>query len=204
MSRLDPVRASPLEDTEAGRAGLYRLLGAALSHPPTAPLLDALRALTGDASPIGEALATLARSARTIGLDAAQREYATVFVGIARGDLVPYASFYRTGFLHDRPLARLRADLVRLGLEAAPGHPDPEDHAGTLCEVMAGLIDGAHGAPVPLDRQRDFFGRHLAPWIGNFFADLAGLHYAQLYRAVGALGVAFIDVERQAFEMEVS
>lgn len=207
MSRLSSgPGALPLEDSEAGRFGLYRLLGVALSHPPTPQLLDALRILptTDDSSLIGVALANLARSGRAIALEQAKRDYATVFVGVARGELVPYASFYLTGFLHDRPLARLREDLVRLGLEAAPSHPDPEDHAGTLCELMAGFIDGAHGATLPLDRQRDFFRRHLAPWIGNFFADLSALHYAALYRAIGALGLAFIDVELHAFEMEIS
>jgi TorA maturation chaperone TorD len=200
-----PDTATPPDETEQARAGLYRLLGAALSHPPTERLLDSLRNLrvaeTG--TQIGAALARLARAAQATNLDRTRREYDALFIGIARGELVPYASFYLTGFLHDRPLARLRADLAALGLAAAPGHPDPEDHAGTLCELMAGLIDGGHGAPRPLDGQRRFFERHLAPWLDRFFADLEEAPGVALYQHVGELGRAFLAVEGAAFGMEV-
>jgi TorA maturation chaperone TorD len=196
--------APPIDEMEKARAGLYRLLGATLSHPPTPKLIEALRRLPirHDDSPIGAALARLARAARSTALESARRQYDVLFVGIARGELLPYASFYLTGFLHDRPLARLREELARLGLAATPGHPDPEDHAGTLCEVMAGLIDGEHGAPNRLDVQRHFFRRHMATWIGQFFADLEAVTNAGLYSAAGGLGRAFFDVESHAFEME--
>ena len=138
------TRNSAIDEAEQGRADLYRLLAATLSHPPRAGLIDALRALPArdDGSAIAAAIADVARVARVTTLEIARRDYDALFVGVARGQVVPYASFYLTGFLHDRPLARLREELATLGLAPSPGHSDPEDHAGTLCELMAGFIDG--------------------------------------------------------------
>ena len=201
---MTAIAAAAADDTEQARAGLYRLLGTALSHPPTAELIEALRRLPApdDGGVIATALAGVARSAAATSLAAARRDYDALFVGIARGELVPYASFYLTGFLHDRPLARLREDLAGIGLAATPGHPDPEDHAGTVCEVMAGLIDGGHGVQQDLAGQHRFFERHMAPWLGRFFDDLAAAQGVALYAAIGALGGALLAVERLAFQME--
>jgi TorA maturation chaperone TorD len=193
-----------IDETEQARADLYRLLGATLSHPPTAPLLEHLSALpTGrDANPLATALGRLARAAQATTLAAARREYDALFVGVARGELVPYASFYLTGFLHDRPLMRLREDLGALGLVTVASHVDPEDHAGTMCELMAGLIDGGHGVQQPLVEQRRFFTRHMAPWLERFFADLETAPTAKFYASVAMLGQAFLAIERLAFQME--
>jgi TorA maturation chaperone TorD len=192
------------DEVEQGRAAIYRLLGASLSHPPNSALLETLQSLPAqeDSGPISRALDNLARAAQLTTLAAARQEYGALFIGIARGQLVPYASFYLTGFLHDRPLARLREDLAALGLAPVPGHPDPEDHAGTLCELMAGFIDGGHGVPQPLDAQHRFFTRHVSSWLDRFFSDLAAVESAPMYAALGALGQAFLDVERSAFQLE--
>ena len=47
---------------------------------------------------------------------------------------------------------------------------EPEDHAGILCEIMAGLASGQ--LPAPAGSDRTIFEKHMAPWIGRFFADL--------------------------------
>lgn len=199
-----PGTAPPFDEMEQARAGLYRLLGAALSHPPTPRLLGAIRGLRGHetATPVGAALAALTRAAQATTPNAAARDYDAIFVGVARGELMPYASFYLTGFLHDRPLARLREDLAVLGFAATPGHPDPEDHAGTLCELMGALIAGGQADPQALESQRRFFRRHMAPWIGQFFLDLEAFRSSDFYSSVGMLGRTFFDVECLAFEME--
>ena len=57
----------------------------------------------------------LAARAAGCDADAARREYDALFIGIARGELVPYASYYITGFLHERPLARLSMEMEELG-----------------------------------------------------------------------------------------
>ena len=68
-----------------------------------------------------------------------EREYFDLFIGMGRGEILPYASYYLTGFLHERPLARLRGDLIAFGIERAENNPEPEDNAATLCEIMAGF-----------------------------------------------------------------
>ena len=128
-----------------------------------------------------------------------EREYFDLFIGVGRGELLPYASYYLTGFLHERPLARLREDLIALGIERVEGNFEPEDHAATLCEIMAAIVGGTF--PAPDGAERALFEKHMAPWIGRFFADLERAEAADFYRHVGALGRAFMDIEREAFAL---
>ena len=127
------------------------------------------------------------------------REYFGLFVGLGGGLLLPYASHYLTGALYGRPLAQLRETLRCLGIEKAAGHSEPEDHAAILCEIMAGLVGGGIAAAAGADR--DFFERHLAPWIGRFFADLEQARSANFYARVGTHGRTFVDVETEAFSL---
>ena len=118
------------------RAALFALLGRLLTEPPDAALLARLRGLGGD-GPVGQALAGLAAAAEGADPAALEREYFNLFIGVGRGELMPFASWYLTGFLHDRPLADLRGELRRLGIERAPGVSEPEDHIAFLCETLA-------------------------------------------------------------------
>jgi TorA maturation chaperone TorD len=190
---------SPLDDVDAARAQEYALLAVLLARAPDAALLKRIARLRGDATPLGVAHAGLAQAAADAAAEQIAREYFDLFVGVGRGELLPYGSFYLTGFLHERPLARLREDLRALGIERGERHHEPEDHAAILCEIMAGLIGGQF--PATTDRQRQVFEGHLAPWIGRFFADLAGAEAAGFYRHVGALGRLFIEIEAKAFAL---
>jgi len=182
-----------MDEVETARALIYRLLGHALAQPPDAGLLARFTQVDGDDSPIGIALRALAAETAGCSVAAARAEYDTLFIGVARGELMPYASFYLTGFLHERPLARLRADLLRLGLTRAPGRSDPEDHMAMVCEVMATLTERVPSAGA------EFFARHLAPWGASFFADLERAAAARLYRPIGAIGRLMVELDRQGF-----
>lgn len=195
----DAARAIPEE--ELLRARLYSLLSNLLAAAPGEAVLAALRDGEGDASELGRAFSALAGKARATTPAAATREYHDLFIGLGRGELVPYGSYYLTGFLHEKPLAALRRDLARLGLERAAEVKEPEDHIAALCEVMAGLIDGSFGAPAPLPVQRELFERHIAPWAGRFFADLEAAAAADFYREVARIGRIFLGVETTAFAM---
>jgi TorA maturation chaperone TorD len=162
-------------------------------------LLENLSALRGDPSPLGIAHAALADAAARTTADRVSREYFDLFIGLGRGELLPYGSYYLTGFLHERPLARLRADLARLGIERQEGNIEPEDHVAILCEIMAGLVDSRFDAPPGTDRE--FFNKHMATWIGRFFADLEKAGSADFYRRIGALGQVFINIETEAFTL---
>jgi TorA maturation chaperone TorD len=189
------------DDIEAARSIQYALLASLLLRAPDADALARLARLQGDpATPLGEAHVALARAAASATARAVKREYFDVFIGVGRGDVVPYASYYLTGFLNERPLARLRQDMKHLGLERSQGHGDPEDHLGTLCEIMSGFAAGRFEAPP--GTQGGFFARHLAPWAGRFFADLEKAESARFYRPVGTLGRVLIDIETEGFAME--
>jgi TorA maturation chaperone TorD len=188
-----------LDDTTAARAQEYALLAAMLAHAPDAALLQKVGALRGDATPLGVAHAALAQAASEAIVEKVEREYFDLFIGIGRGELLPYGSYYLTGFLHERPLARLRGDLAPLGIERSEGNAEPEDHAATLCEIMSGLLSGRLPAPAGADQQ--IFEKHLAPWIDRFFADLERAESADFYRRIGTVGRLFIDIEREAFAL---
>ena len=101
--------------------------------------------------------------------------------------------------MFDERWARLRADLAPLGIERVEGNYEPEDHAATLCEIMAGIVGGT--LPAPADTDRHIFEKHLSPWIGRFFADLERAEAASFYRQVGTFGRVFIEIEKEAFAL---
>jgi TorA maturation chaperone TorD len=187
------------DEVDAARAQEYALLATLLGRAPDAQLMGRLARLRGDPSPLGLAHAALGQAAARVGLEQAGHEYFDLFVGLGRGELLPYASYYLTGFLYERPLARLRADLNRLGIARADGQSEPEDSAAILCEIMAGLAGGTLAAPPGADRE--LFEKHIAPWMGRVFADLTISPTADFYACVGALGRTFLDIEAEAFQL---
>ena len=189
-------------DEELVRARIYGLLARLLAAPPDMPLLASLAGLAADNSELGRAFAMLAEAATAAPPARVAEEYHDLFIGLTRGELLPYGSYYLTGFLNEKPLAELRDALAGLGIARATEVKEPEDHVAALCEVMAGLIDGAYGTPQPLPVQRGFFETHMAPWIGRFFADLEGAEAAVFYAAVGRLGRRFVEIESAAFAMD--
>jgi TorA maturation chaperone TorD len=190
-----------IADEDQSRAQVYALLGRLLTAAPDAELLTTLTQLTGDESELGQALAALGAAARRMEPSRVADEYQDVLVGVTRGEVVPYASYYLTGFLHSKPLANLRGDMAKLGIAHVEGVAEPEDHIGSLCEMMAGLITGQFDAAADLVEQRRFFNAHIAPWAPRFFADLEAAKSAAFYMPVGKLGRTFIDIETQAFAL---
>lgn len=190
-----------IADEDALRADLYDFLGALLAAPPSTDLIRKTAALSGDDTPLGEAIAALSRIAKASSDIAARREYNALFIGVGRGELLPYASYYMTGFLNEKPLAALRADMGRLGLARADNVFEPEDNIASLCEMMAALITGRFGAPAGLATQREFFNKHIAPWATHFFTDLEGAENSVLYAPVGSVGRIFMEIEREGFRM---
>jgi TorA maturation chaperone TorD len=188
-----------VDEVDSARAQEYALLASLLSRSPDGQLLSGLAGLRSDASLIGKAHAALAEAARQSSEESAAREYFALFAGLRDGALLPYASHYLTDTLYGRPLAQLRAKLQLLGIEKAAERTEPEDHAGFLCEVMAGLISCEICAPPGADRT--FFNMHLGSWIRRFFVELENSKSAVFYSTVGSLGRTFIDVEAEALAL---
>jgi TorA maturation chaperone TorD len=191
--------ADDLDEVDAARAQEYALIAALLMHAPDAQMLSNLATLRGDASPLGLAHAALAEAAGRAQVAGVEREFFDLFIGMGRGELLPYGSYYLSGFLQERPLARLRDDLAIIGVARAEGVVEPEDHAGILCEIMSGLA--SRRLPAPPESERMIFEKHMAPWIGRFFSDLENSQAADFYRRVGTLGRTFMDVETEAFSL---
>src|SRR6185312_15403007 len=186
-----------VHEVDVGRAQEYALLATLLSAAPSAKLIAQLAKLRGDATPLGLAHAHLGDAASNATPAAVEREYFDLFIGLGRGELMPYASFYLTGFLNERPLSRLRQDLAALGIERVENNFEPEDHASTLCEIMAGLAGG--GIPASRETQRTFFEKHVSRWMAHLFDDMEKAESARLYRSVGTLGRVFLEIESEAF-----
>jgi TorA maturation chaperone TorD len=193
----EPQMAGAIDEVDVARAQEYALLSALLARVPDAALLRRLATLQGDATPLGVAHIALAEAASQTTVARVEREFFDLFIGMGRGELMPYGSYYLTGFLNERPLARLREDLGKVGIERVEGNVEPEDQAATLCEIMSGLANGSFGAPAGTDQQ--VFERHVAPWMGRFFTDLERADAAHFYRAVGTVGRLLIEIETEAF-----
>lgn len=187
------------DPVDAERARLFALLGRLMGSAPDEALLSRLRLIHGTEGELGEAYAALGAAAAATTPEAADREYFNLFIGVGRGELLPYASYYLTGFLHERPLAELRGDLARLGIARAEGVAEPEDHIAFLCETYAGLITGTFGAGPGEEAQ--FFARHIRPWAARLFGDLEKAEAAGFYRAVGRLGRLAVEIEAAAADL---
>lgn len=185
------------------RAGTYSLLAALLRTVPDAELLARLHEINAsESSAAGDELATAWQALRGAALEvdpaALDDEYHELFIGLGRGQVVPYGSWYQTGFLMERPLGELRRDLATLGYARDAKVREPEDHAAALCEVMAMLISDDSA---PFGVQRRFFDTHVGSWFETFCRDLEQAPAARFYRAVGRLGAAFMRLEKRYLTM---
>lgn len=185
------------------RARVYALLGNLLAAPPDAAMLEQLAGIEVVDDKVQDALARawaeLGMTARRVNAASVDDEYHALFIGLGRGELLPYASWYRAGQLHEWPLAQLRGDLQTLGIERREDVKEPEDHVAALCQSMALLCDETSG--VDHGRQQAFFSTHLAPWLKELCKDIEAAASADFFRAVAKLGRAFIDLEWQYLEI---
>ena len=190
-----------LENEQRYRAGAYGLLAAMLRAKPEQTLLDHLIELSpqSDAEPdaLFEAMSGLAVAARNIDLDQLEDEYNALFIGVGKGEVVPYESWYLTGFLMEQPLSDLRDDLRALGFERSADTQEPEDHVAAIFEVFSVMISDASG----LSEQQRFFETHMKPWLERFFADLGKARSANFYKSVAQFGAAFIELESAYLSM---
>ena len=203
-SATNTENTAAISEEDVLRAQLYEFLATLLRVEPADDVLVQVAGLSGDESPIGQASATLAHLARQMDAGNIRSEYVDLFIGVGRGELLPYCSYYLTGFLNEKPLASLRQDMAAIGIVRAEGVKDPEDHIASLCDMMAGLIRGHFSRPFSLAEQASFFKKHIAPWAGLFFSDLESAKNAVFYAPVGSIGKAFMDIESKAFDMELS
>lgn len=185
---------------EALRANTYTLLARLLRTPPDAEIIGMLAEIDTDPETqtgLGMSWHLLKLSAAHSQLEQLDDEFHDLFIGLGHGEVVPYGSWYQTGYLMDKPLAKLRYDLAQLGIQREASVSEPEDHIAALCEVMAILI----GNGTDLDGQRAFFREHMNPWLVRCFADIENAPSAHFYKAVGQLGQHFTELERRYLDV---
>lgn len=191
-----------LNEEQQYRAAAYGLLAALLRTPPDAGLLTQVAGFSqvdASADELGLSMSMLGLAASTCTVQQVDDEFHDLFIGLGRGELVPYGSWYLTGFLMEKPLSRLRDDLALLGFERAGDFSEPEDHVAALCEVMVMLIsEGRDESP-----QKTFFEAHIGSWFERFFTDLSEAKSAVFYRAVGRFGAMFTALEKRYLNMPV-
>ena len=202
---LASITRSSALDEETARAEIYGLLAALYYAPPAAELLVSLRAAVTEAPAAGafleEPWRALVAAARTLGDEAIRQEYNALFGGIGKPEVYLFGSHYLSGFLNEKPLAKLRGELQVLGLSRDESMPETEDHIAYLCEVMRYLIAGDDVAVANLTQQRNFFSDHLQPWVPLLCTAIASHPKARFYASLSAFTAAFVDVEAQGFDM---
>ena len=186
------------------RADMYSFLASLLRTEPTAELVNQLTNLESDDSPIGKSIKTLSKLASSMDLPTIRDEYVRIFVGVGRGEILPFASYYLTGFLKDKPLAKLRNDMKEIGIELVENVKEPEDHIASLFDMMSGLILGKFNKKFSIGEQKDFFNKHLNPWVDLLMRDIESSKMAVFYSPVGTIGREFIEIERSSFSMDVT
>lgn len=196
------AESSMVTQEDRYRSGVYGLLAGLLRSAPNQAALDRVAGFASVEPSQGEmalAMSMLGLAAKTCSPESIDDEFHDLFIGLGRGELVPYGSWYITGFLMEKPLGRLRDDLAQLGFQRNEDVCEPEDHVAALCEVMLMLIDDGAG----LELQAHFFNTHMAPWIKQFFVDLSEAKSAVFYRGVGRFGAAFLELEERYQAMQV-
>ena len=82
--------AADVDEIDAARGREYALLSVLLAHAPDQSLLKRLADLSGDPTPLGVAHGALAQAARRTNAEQVEREYFRLFIGLGRGELLPY------------------------------------------------------------------------------------------------------------------
>lgn len=196
-----PPAETVIEGGDAARAELYLLLGTLLAGPPDEAVLEMLLEIDAgepDATPMTAIWKSLQATARETDVDRLSEEYFNLFIGLGKGELVPYASYYIHGFLMEKVLASLRNDLKTLGFELQEGISEPEDHVAALCETMGMLITESG---LSFEEQAAFHKAYVANWMTDFFTDLGEAESAYFYKPVALLGQQFMEIESQYLAM---
>ena len=180
------------------RTDTYVLLAALLNSPPGQDLIKLVQELQWDediSEKMQRQLNSLKLACQSCKKEIIAEEFNRLFVGLGRGEMVPYGSWYREKMIQSSTLAAIRSDLRQLGIVRQSDSHESEDHAGALCEIMA-LISQEENE-IPIGEQSSFFAKHIGLWMVEFFKDLQSVQGVEFYRVVGAFGVAFLEAETE-------
>ena len=193
-----------LEPEEQARADWYALLAALFQQPPSADLMRQIASAPLDSSTaLGHQFSELAQACSQMEQDAIRQEFDALFLGVGRPEVFLQASYYLTGFLHERPLANLRERMEGLGVVRGSELSLTEDHVGVLCELMRFLIAAENSAPTSVAVQHEIFNEYIAPCFEALCDAIERSESGNFYRQVGRLAKEFFSIEQQAFDFLV-
>ncbi len=177
------------------RTEIYLILSALFRSAPSEEMLDFLKTLEVEpsVSAMQQAWVSVRQAADQVEREALDDEYQNLFIGIGRGEVMPFASWHRTGSMMEKPLADIRHDLDLLGIEREENVKEPEDHIAALCEVMSMLAGQEEGL------QQAVFNKHISPWFSAFTQQIMNADSADFYKPVAQLCEAFLTLEQVRF-----
>ncbi|PTO68317.1 hypothetical protein CWN96_08930 [Vibrio splendidus] len=185
------------EQEQTLRTEIYLVLSALFRSAPSEEVIDFLKTLDieASASAMQKAWIAIQQAATESNREALEDEYQDLFIGIGRGEIVPFGSWHRTGAMMEKPLAEIRHDLELLGIERDDQVKEPEDHIAALCEVMAMLNNEEEAL------QQAVFNKHLGPWFNSFTRQLEAAESANFYKSAAQLCEAFLTLEQVRFSV---
>ncbi len=193
--------AGRLAAEDAARANHYALIGRLFHAAPDSILLARLCGADAepreDDTPLVRAWRALREACTAAFPVVVKQEYDTLFLGVGKSEVTPYTSNYVRGVSPDRHLVQLRERLERLGLGRCNAAFEVEDHVSGICDAMRALIEGDHG----LAEQHRFFMEFVYPGMAPLCANVATATSSLFYRRVAEFTRAFLELEREAFEM---
>src|SRR5688572_13616454 len=104
---------------DEARAAFYGLIGHIFHAPPSSDILDAIAnqdpVSNQTDTPLRRAWGELQKTARNAKASQVRQEYDDLFIGVGKAEIMLYGSYYVSGFLMEKPLAKLREHLNELG-----------------------------------------------------------------------------------------
>ncbi len=196
------ARDGELLAQDAARADLYAVIGRFFYDAPDESLLAAIKQGAGEeasgSGPLGAARRALREACGTADPGTLQEEFNTLFVGVGKTEITPFSSHYVKGAAPDHHLVRLRQLLESWHLGRRSAATETEDHVAGLCDVMRFLIGDCR----PLDQQYLFFNEFVYPGLVPFCEAIGRSVNSSFYRCVAQFTLAFLAVEKAAFEMQ--
>ncbi|WP_051118423.1 molecular chaperone [Vibrio campbellii] len=185
------------EQEQTLRTEIYLVLSALFRSAPSEEMIEFLTSLEVEPSEsaMQKAWIALQQAAKDSNREALEEEYQDLFIGIGRGEVMPFGSWHMTGAMMEKPLAEIRHDLELLGFERDENVKEPEDHIAALCEVMSMLTDEEE------DLQQAVFNKHIAPWFNSFTQQLENAESANFYKPAAQLCEAFLTLEQVRFSV---
>lgn len=189
-----------IDAEDAARANFYGLLARLFYAAPDPQLISQLlqaAPIEGDTE-LANAWKEMLDACR--GADPAQleAEHTALFIGTGKALVTPYLSHYVLRHANDNPLVELRAQLLAWGIARREGVAEYEDHISGICETMRFAIAVQQRTA---EDQQMFFERFVYQGAGVFCDAVSASNQARFYRVVARFARAFLEVEKNAFEM---